>query len=536
MLNCCICSLFTFSRSGMFDVKSLVRPSGPSTSSQRDGPLVAGSLTSIEQPKRPAGRPAGVMKRPSNMKRELYNILVTQQREGKDISSMMPSNVHDMYKNPKANMGKRRVRKYQWVPFPNQARTDGLQLHHWERVDKNKDEPYCFSKWNKVINIPEYTDDIYKKHLQTSKWSREETDLLFEMCRRFDLRWPVCADRYETERQYRNKDGKNFDKRSIEDMKERFYAIYSELNLLKDPNAQPIGYDAEHERRRKEQLRKQLERTQEDYEEEERLQEDLRRIEARRKERERKAQDLQKLINMEQHSPRVSGAHSPAPGKKKLVKSKLTGTAMGGGGGTSSMIPADIPAHGHLRFTEYKSAGSHLKSQEMKLPTNVGQKKMKNIETILDKCKLEMIPMGATEIVAAYNDFRNNIVYLQELKQALQTAEYDLEGLRTRLVQQGQPAFELEPRMRISTLPDGGYDPSSLQGEGAPTSLRRITSWLDINQPAGVVNVRRKSTKSEAPATRPPPGHRTVMPRKRKLSVIPPSPMELKRSRKLTDQ
>lgn len=44
----------------------------------------------------------------------------------------------------------------------------------------------------------------------------------------------------------------------------RFYAIYSELNLLKDPNAQPIGYDAEHERRRKEQLRKQLERTQED--------------------------------------------------------------------------------------------------------------------------------------------------------------------------------------------------------------------------------------------------------------------------------
>lgn len=24
-----------------------------------------------------------------------------------------------------------------------------------------------------------------------------------------------------------------------------------------------------------------------------------------------------------------------------------------------------------------------------------------------------MIPMGATEIVAAYNDFRNNIVYLQ---------------------------------------------------------------------------------------------------------------------------
>lgn len=42
----------------------------------------------------------------------------------------------------------------------------------------------------------------------------------------------------------------------------------------------------------------------------------------------------------------------------------------------------------------------------------------------------------------------------------------------------------------IRSFPSGGYDPSSLQGEGAPTSLRRITSWLDINQPAGVVNVR----------------------------------------------
>lgn len=48
-------------------------------------------------------------------------------------------------------MGKRRVRKYHWVEFPNQARSDGLQLKHWERVDnEKKDEPYCFSKWNKV--------------------------------------------------------------------------------------------------------------------------------------------------------------------------------------------------------------------------------------------------------------------------------------------------------------------------------------------------------------------------------------------------
>ncbi|GMT02484.1 hypothetical protein PENTCL1PPCAC_24658, partial [Pristionchus entomophagus] len=500
---------FSALHSGMFDVKSLVRGSGPQVTGQRDGPLTAGSLTSIEQPKRPVGRPAGVQKRPSNMKRELYNILVTQNREGKDISSMMPSNVHDMYKNPKANMGKRRVRKYQWVPFTNQARSDGLQLHHWERADKNQEEAYCFAKWNKVVNIPTYTDDIYKKHLQATKWTREETDLLFEMCRRFDLRWQVVQDRYETgrllltEKSKRDKTDKTFEKRTIEDLKERFYAVLSEVNVLN--GLEPVAYDAEHERRRKEQLRKQLERTHEDMEEEERLVEDLKRIEARRKERERKAQDLQKLINMEQHSPSVSGAHSPAPGKKKFIKSKLSGAP----GAMPNIAVADIPALSQLRFTEYKSAGSHLRSQEMKLPTNVGQKKLKNIETILEKLKLEMNPMGSNEIVSAYNDFRSNIILLQELKQALQTAEFDLEGVRTRLLHQGAPVFDLEPRMRISTLPDGGYDPSSLEGEGAPGSLRRITSWLDINQPAGIIN-----------------------PRKRKLTQIPPSPMELKKSRK----
>lgn len=39
-----------------------------------------------------------------------------------------------------------------------------------------------------------------------------------------------------------------------------------------------------------------------------------------------------------------------------LVLDSLTGA-------NKSVLQADIPAHGHLRFTEYKSAGSHLKSQ-----------------------------------------------------------------------------------------------------------------------------------------------------------------------------
>ena len=55
-------------------------------------------------------------------------------------------------------------------------------------------------------------------------------------------------------------------------------------------------YDADHERRRKEQLRRLYNRTQDQLDEEEMLKAELRKIEARKKEREKKTADLQKMI------------------------------------------------------------------------------------------------------------------------------------------------------------------------------------------------------------------------------------------------
>lgn len=67
-------------------------------------------------------------------------------------------------------------------------------------------------------------------------------------------------------------------------------------------------FDAEHEKRRKEQLKKLFERTPEQVEEEQTLLAELRKIEQRKKERDRKTQDLQKLITAADHQadPRKS--------------------------------------------------------------------------------------------------------------------------------------------------------------------------------------------------------------------------------------
>lgn len=74
---------------------------------------------------------------------------------------------------------------------------------------------YPFSKFNRVIDVPDYTDEEYERHLigkvykmmngcgllicflLDSEWTKDETDYLFNLCRRYDLRFPVIHDRYD---------------------------------------------------------------------------------------------------------------------------------------------------------------------------------------------------------------------------------------------------------------------------------------------------------------------------------------------------
>ena len=105
-------------------------------------------------------------------------------------------------------------------------------------------------------------------------------------------RFPVIHDRW---------DRLSFKtERSIEDLKERYYGICEKLETLHaDPSkaaSKTFFYDADHERRRKEQLKRLYNRTPEQIEEEEMLRAELKKIEARKREREKKTQDLQKLI------------------------------------------------------------------------------------------------------------------------------------------------------------------------------------------------------------------------------------------------
>lgn len=142
----------------------------------------------------------------------------------------------------------------------------------------DEDINYRFAKFNVQVDVPTYSDGEYEV-LKDSDWSREETDYLFDLCREYDLRFPIIWDRYEFP------DGKP---KSVEDIKARYYSVCRSLMELRTPLNQMstdetalfnlLNFDKEREVTRKQMVARQFARTPEQCREEEFLLAELKRI------------------------------------------------------------------------------------------------------------------------------------------------------------------------------------------------------------------------------------------------------------------
>lgn len=133
-------------------------------------------------------RVKGASKRPEGMNREVFALLYN---DNKDAPPLLPTDtalgIGSGYKQVKARLGMKKVRKWEWAPFSNPARNDGAVFHHWKRIsDESKETPYPFAKFNKQLEIPQYTIAEYNAHMQTNsqKWTKEQTDHLFDLAKR----------------------------------------------------------------------------------------------------------------------------------------------------------------------------------------------------------------------------------------------------------------------------------------------------------------------------------------------------------------
>lgn len=145
-----------------------------------------------------------------------------------------------------------------------------------------------------------------------------------------------------------------------------------------------------------------------------------------------------------------------------------------------------------IKFPEFKASGVFLRSQRMKLPPSVGQKKSKAIEQMLTELglgkknnfstylhftillNLELNPMPTEDICQNFNELRSDLVLLYELKLGLSTCEYELQALRHQ--------YEaLAPGKTLEIPPSllSNNDPT-IQPEEIPTRPKTLSEVIDI--------------------------------------------------------
>ncbi|EXJ59144.1 hypothetical protein A1O7_06575 [Cladophialophora yegresii CBS 114405] len=219
-------------------------------------------------------------------------------------------------------------------PFQHAGRTDGLVLRHWKRsipgsngrapavatesadVEMTDDakttspaqelafeDEYPSHKWNVKVEVPSYTDEQYDSMLKSDDWTRQETDYLMELCRDYDLRWIIVADRYTPEEIPSSTPAptgvepsgtevavkQHYPPRTVEALKQRYYTIAAKIMEQVTPASTMTAaefqlwekmrsFDAKTETMRKAMAEKLFERTKDEADEERILLEELHRI------------------------------------------------------------------------------------------------------------------------------------------------------------------------------------------------------------------------------------------------------------------
>ncbi|KAL3131021.1 hypothetical protein ABBQ38_000343 [Trebouxia sp. C0009 RCD-2024] len=292
----------------MADVKDILGvPRGVAANAQQDAPKTK------ERMQRPAG-----------MSREAFALL--------DGSHPIPPSHLAVDLNKKAALaGLKQKRKfsskglltYQFRPFTNPARKDGLVLQHWVKCFKDTagklreaDETYPFAKFNKQLYIFKYDDDEWDNVLvKDPAWTREETDYLLQLCELFDLRFLIIADRYEYPGGVH---------RSMEDIKARYYAVARQLLVGREGTEDSVAnnvlvrhpFNLTHERERKRGLELAVSRTPQQEAEENAILEQAAIIQAARKAEQAQLQAQRKAAAP---PPAVAPAATPAAARPQVA-------------------------------------------------------------------------------------------------------------------------------------------------------------------------------------------------------------------------
>ena len=337
----------------------------------------------------------------------------------------------------------RKVDKWVWHKFTNPARTDGLQLSHWQK-DKLKDEPYPFAKLNSKINIVKFTDEEYEsmiKGLNNSyldanetkisdsrpeNWTKEETQYLWDLCDLYDLKFIVIHDRYDKKYQ-----------RTIEELKDRYYTIAKKLCEIRGDLEHPVvkkPYNYDYEVKRKYYLEKLFMRTKQQHEKERQIIEYIKKIDTKVKKLEKEEKNLEKILNEDKGGNMIRRQEEIDP-KKPEKKENF--------------------------------AGAYLRSQRMLAPIPVSDKVQNQMDIILKEMEISPVEIIPTEkTVDMFDDIRKEILKMLSLHKHIKKRSEEIKNLDEKLK-------DLESFSKIVT-PNNNSRNAQLQRNQSDTSAAQF--------------------------------------------------------------
>ncbi|GAB4841805.1 swr complex subunit [Ancistrocladus abbreviatus] len=336
-----------------------------------------------EKKSRPPKEP---QRKPDGISRELYMLTG-------GVAPLMPSiDVGQLKKRPPSH---EKV-TWQWLSFSNSARKDNLQLYHWVRV---------------VNGVPPGGDYPFAKY--NKKWTKEETDQLFDLCEHFDLRFIVIADRFPTSH-------------SVEELKDRYYSVSRAILIARAPSPADVSghplvkepYNVQQEVERKRALSMVLSQTkQQERKDAEVLAEAKRITESRMLDK--GAEESELTIGLDIGSENLERSTIPADAVSPTNVQVTSATV------APPTLVADNPSTpASLRMLRVYLRTFALEQMVQAVSSSAGLRTIKRVEQTLQDLGVNLKPKVPTKAVCAEHlELRKEILTLLNLQKQLQYKE-----------------------------------------------------------------------------------------------------------------
>ena len=385
------------------------------------------------------------MKKQTGMKRELIKLI-----------GGVPSIVERTTKSSKNSSN------WVWAPFSNPPRQDNLKLIHWQRAeDLNKD--YDFAKFNQNIDIVDFTEDENNKLIKPNdrNWNYEQTRYLWELIKRYELRFIVIMDRFDEEK---------YGERTVESLKDRYYSVARTILESRKMFDHPIiksGYNYEQEMKRRTYLEKTMNKSFAELREESSLFEMAENLNKKMEKNEKFENAIHQKLN-ELKIPNFNSFNSGNNlGNNNTIQISMNVEEAENNNGISenknlnnnqninnsenifnsnlnqnnriNVEPFSLNNENNQTFEDFiknnvtrNDSFVYLRSQKLNHNLPVSEKIQERVDSYIKEFNIQQKLIPTSKVEIAYDNLRNNIILYTSLKKYLEKKEKELVFLQSK--------------------------------------------------------------------------------------------------------